>query len=154
MAGYTTVEKFKAAFGGDRTRAAMPEWNALDSTVRLDEAILSVSAYIDSYLSEGGFATPVVFANITDADASARLEALLSDVCIAILAGRILPVATRGTGRGGEKNANWAQAWLERVARGSVSLPGMPVKATSRLRVIGDNEPALSNELFDTYRWI
>ena len=75
-------------------------------------------------------------------------------MCIAILAGRILPVATRGTGRGGEKNANWAQAWLERVAKGSVSLPGMPIKATSRLKVIGDNEPALSNDLFDAYRWI
>ena len=154
MAGYTTTAKFKRAFGTDRAQAAMPEYDAVESETRLGNVINSVSAYIDSYLSEGGFATPVIFADIADTEARTRLEELLSDICIAIVAGRVLPVATRGANKGGEKNASWAQAWLERVATGRVSIFGLAVGVKSRIRVIGDNEPALSSSLFDLCRVI
>lgn len=152
MAGYTTEDKLTAAFGSERLRAVIPDYAPTTATVRITEMISSASGYIDSYLSEGGFATPVDFDAITDAEASQRLLQLLSDVCIAIVMGRVSPAGTRGVGRGTEKNADWAQAWLERIASGRVAIPGLALKSRSRIRVVGENEPALPSLLFDTYR--
>ena len=154
MAGYTTEEKLAASFGAERLKAIIPDYTPTTGTIRITEMISSASGYIDSYLAEGGFLTPVIFADIADAEAATRLEELLSDVCIAIATGRVSPMGTRGVGRGVEKSADWAQAWLERVATGRVAIPGLTLKSRSRIQVVGENTPALPSSLFDTYRAI
>lgn len=91
----------------------MPEYDSVESETRLGNVINSVSAYIDSYLSEGGFATPGPIFATTDTEARTRLEELLSDICIAIVAGRVLPVATSQQGRREERKLGASLAGSE-----------------------------------------
>ena len=143
MAGYTTEAKLEAAVGSDRLKGAIPDYAPVTGTVRITEMISSASSYIDGYLAEGGFTTPVDLSAISDAEARERLTQLLSDVCVAIVSGRIQPAGTRGVGRGTEKTADWAQAWLEKIASGKMSIPGLALRVRSRIQVVGDNTPAL-----------
>ena len=151
--GYTTIDKLSVAIGTERLSSALPDYSPTSSSERLQEMIESASGYIDSFLRRGRVLTPVNFSSFSDAAAATRAAALLSDVCIAIVAARIAPVATRGVTRGGEKNADWAQSWLNRIASGDIS-HDMPLRAGGRVRVVGDNEPAFPSSMFETLKVI
>lgn len=152
MAPYATAATLKDLIGTERLTAALAKnVDTGDVNTLLTTKAESASGLMDSYFKRGGYTAPIDLSLISDADAQARLTALLADVCAAMVHQALTP-GQRGFGKGQEESRDWARRWLEDIASGRVALPGV-TKSSRRLAVVGTDAPQVPDSLFTGIRY-
>lgn len=152
---YSSLEKLQSIYGAARLADATPSAPGATAAAYWASKLGAASALVDAVLRQAGYAVPVVFSNLSVADAAA-VEALLAEWegALALEMGAPALIATE---KGVNSAADTARAAMKQVLAGRMRLPMPYVRATIG-SVKGpegsdfNSPPNLSDDLFAANR--
>lgn len=152
MAPYASNTEMDNIIGEERLKAFFTKSvSALELEDFKTAKANAASGLMDTYFRRGGYTVPLDTTAITDTDAKARLDALLAEVCCAMVL-QSLTAGQRGIGKGQDEARTWARRWLEDIAAGRQTLIGFDQSAR-QLAVVGTDDPLIPKTLFSNLRY-